>query len=362
MSKTHGLIMGMTVLGMAFTATAQENGTRVTELEKQLSGIRAELNQLKSQQDASSLMDGIGNVASRLEFAGALEMEAFHAKSAGESDSDLTLATAEFTIDAAMADGINAHVGLLWEEDDTEENNLDEAYVTFGATEDQLFSMTVGKMYLPFGNLSSVFISDPLTLELAEINESAALVGYGNDFVQVTAGIFNGDADEESALENGIVSVTFSPCDYFELGAYWISDLLETDGLEDFAAALPSYDKQGGAGVFLNAKLGEVAFNAEYVTALDSIETGVGDVKPSAYNIEASLPVTDQVEVGVKYEGSDEFYADLGAAKFADEQYGLVAAYAVNDHVTVAGEYLHAEGLDDDESGELVTVQLAIAF
>lgn len=349
--------------GVAGIHAAETN--RVTVLEQRLSAIHAELNQLKGGSELeppSELAAAAADIWSRLQFGLALESEAFYGESAGESESDLTLATAAFVVDAEIAEGINAHVGLLWEEDDTETNNLDEAYVIFGATENNPYHLTVGKMYLPFGNLSSAFISDPLTLELAEISESAALVGYGNDFVSVMAGVFNGDADEDSSLENLLASITITPVENLEFGAYWISDLLETDGLEGFAAALPAYQKEAGAGIFLNAQLGEVTVNAEYVTALSDIDTGSGEVKPSAFNIEASTPVSDKVTVGVKFEGSDDFYGDLGADKFADEQYGLVAAYSVNDYVTVTGEYLHAEGLDDDEDGELATVQLAIAF
>lgn len=365
MSKTRKVMTGLMILGAAFNGTAQSEGARVTALENRLSQIQLELDQLKNttaQAPSSELVELSNDVWSRLAFGGALEAEAFYGETGGESESDLTLATAEFTIDAAITEGVSAHVGLLWEEDDTEENNLDEAYVTFGATEDMPYYLTVGKMYLPFGNFESAFISDPLTLEMAEINESAALAGFANDLVEANVAVFNGDADEDSSLENLVASVTITPAENIAVGAYWISDLLETDGFEDFADALPSYEKEAGAGVFLNAQFGEVALNAEYVTALSDIDTGAGKVQPSTYNIEASMPLTDNVEIGAKFEGSDEFYATIGADKFADRQYGVVAAYAVNDYVTVAGEYLHAEGLDDDEDGDLVTMQLALEF
>ena len=353
------------VAGVAVILSGAAGVQAAESVEARLETLQAEIDLLKAEQlkNKSALVEVIDQATTGLEFGAALEAEAFYGESGGESESDLTLATAEFTVDAEISEGINAHVGLLWEEDDTEENNLDEAYVTFGATDDIPYYLTLGKTYLPFGNFESVFISDPLTLELAELNESAALVGYANNILQVVAGAFKGDSEEESALENMVAAITLSPCNHFSAGAYWISDLVETDGLESFVDA----EKQAGAGIFLNAQIGEVAVNAEFVTALSDIETDAGEMKPYAYNIEASLPVTEKLEMGVKYEGSDEF-ADLNAAgdafegKFADEQDGLVAAYAVNDHVTVASEYLHAEGLDDDENGELFTMQVALEF
>jgi hypothetical protein len=333
-------------------AGAQTETNRITELEQRLSAMQAELDQLNQ---PSGLMTELG---SRLQFEFLLEAETFYAQSAGESESDLTLATAEIAVDAEITEGVSAHLGLLWEEDLTTDDNLDEAYVTFGATDDLPYYLTVGKTYLPFGNFSSAFISDPLTLELAEINETAALIGYANGRVEVAAGAFKGDSEETDTLENWVVSITATPCSHSEIGIYWISDLVETDGLEAFVDA----EKEAGAGVFLNAHIGDVMVNAEFLTALSDIETAAGDLKPSAYNVEASMPITDQLTLGAKFEGSNDFYADLGADKFADKQYGIVAAYAINEYVTVAGEYLHAEGLDDNEDGDLATVQLSVVF
>lgn len=333
-------------------------------VESRLTALQSEINQLKAAQasNRSERISQVDQLTSRLEFNALLEIEAFQEKSAGRSAGDLTLAAAELTLDAEITKDISAHVGLLWEEDGTEENNLDEAYIIWGATGEIPCYLSAGKMYLPFGNFESAFISDPLTLELAEIRESAALSGYKNDFVAACAGVFNGDANDDSKLENIVVSVSVTPTKNITLGAYWISDLLESDGLEGIATALPSYEKATGAGGFLNARLGPLAFNAEYVTALSDIDTGAGDIQPAAFNIEASLPVSEKTTVGVKFEGSDEFYADIGADKFADKQYGVVAAYAVNEYLTIAGEYMHAKGLDDNKSGDLATVQFALAF
>ncbi len=292
-----------------------------------------------------------------------MELEGFAAKSGDVSESDITLATVELTIDADVVDGISGHLGLLWEEDDTEENNLDEGYITFGATEGIPFYATAGKMYLPFGNFESAFISDPLTLEMAEINQSAALVGFANSWVDVNAGAFNGDFEEDMAdntIDDGFASVAFTPIENLVFGAYWLSDLLETDGFEDFANGLAAYESIGGAGVFLNAQLGPVALNAEFVAALEKLSAS--GLLPSAYNLEASMPVHEKVTVGVKFEGSDDFYATVGSDKFADWQTGFVVSYAFNEHVVFSGEYLHAEGLDNDESGDVATVQIALVL
>ena len=304
----------------------------------------------------------------RLEFNALLELEAFAAETDGASESDLTLATVEITLDADVNEGTAAHLGLLWEEDVTEENILDEGYLTLGATEVVPFYLTAGKMYLTVGVFESVFISDPLTLELAETRESAAMVGYANDWIDLNAGAFNGDFDAHSdkSVDDAFASIAFTPGAQVAVGAYWLSDLLETDGLADFTtSALGAgfdFEATGAAGAYLHAHVGPVAFSAEYITALDKIELPAGRLQPSAYHLEVSMPVHEKVSVGAKLEGSSDFYADLGADKWADDQAGLVVSYSANANVTLSGEYLHAEGLDDDSSADQITVQVSLVL
>lgn len=69
-----------------------------------------------------------------------------------------------------------------------------------------------------------------------------------------------------------------------------------------------------------------------------------------------------KVTVGVKFEGSDDFYSDFGSGKWADWQTGFVVSYALNQNVIISGEYLHLDGLDDDESGDVATVQIALVL
>lgn len=294
-----------------------------------------------------------------------MELETFAAKSGDVSESDIALATVELTADANVTDSVALHLGLLWEEDGSEENILDEGHVTWGATDAIPFYATAGRMYLPFGNFESAFISDPLTLELAEINQSAVLVGYGNSWVDLNAGVFNGDFESgDNSVDDAFASVAFTPFESVVFGIYWLSDILDADGFEGFvdSATNYAYEASGGAGVFLNAWIGPVSLNAEYVAAIEELDLPGGGQTPSAYNVEASMPVVEKVTVGVKFEGSDDFYSELGAGKWADWQTGFVVSYGLSHHITLSGEVLHADGLDDGESGDRATMQMALVF
>jgi hypothetical protein len=168
-------------------------------------------------------------------------------------------------------------------------------------------------------------------------------------------------------MDDAFASIAFIPVEGVVFGAYWLSDILETDGYEDFASGAITagyvYDATCGAGAFLNAQIGSVALNAEYVTALEEVDLPGGELLPMAYNVEASMPIMEQLSAGIKLEGSDDFYSEFAGApggKWADWQAGFVVSYDLNEHVTLSGEYLHADGLDDNESGDMVTMQVAV--
>jgi hypothetical protein len=297
-----------------------------------------------------------------LEWGLLLEAEGSYSRLGGESTSDLILATAEFSVEAVVNDWIEGHVCLLYEEDDTEENNLDTAHITVG----KAFYVQAGKFYLPFGNFESVFVSDPLTLELAEINRSSILVGYGNPWLGVSAGVFKGDfqgdGEAEDNIRCGYAAVGVAPNDFAEFGLYWLSDLMETDGLADLNDNLGQ--RESGAGAYANFHAGRFFVNAEVVSALADYSIAGGSYTPMAYNIEVSASVGEKWRVGAKVEGSRDFHTEFDGTtlggKMPGTNYGLLLSYAFHENAAVSAEYLHQRELADGEDGDLVTLQLAL--
>ena len=319
------------------------------------------------------------NTFQSLEFGVLLEVEGFASKIGDESASDIVLATVAFDVEAVLNNWIMGHAGLLWEQYSREDDNLDEAYIALGKSESVPFYLVAGRFYQPVGNFESAFISDPLTLELAEMNQVSAMVGYENPWLDLNAGAFRGDVKEgvaagdggDSTIDDFYTSITLAPIEQIKLGAYWFSDLMETYNMSrvgEEIANLPGYEKDGGAGAFANLYLGPVTFNAEYVSAIEGYQLGGGRYVPAALNLEGSVQVHEKVVVGLKYETSNDLYAVYDRAvlafgeKLPGQSYGAVVSYAIHDHATVAAEYLHAEELDNDAAGDLVTVQLGLAF
>jgi len=306
-----------------------------------------------------------------LTVGGLVEVEAAAGREQGEDVSDLSLATLELGVTAEVSDWVRGDVVLLWEEEETEPVDLDVATVTLGGTAQYPFRLEAGKLYVPFGTFNSHFVSDPLVLELGETRASAAVAGYDGGMVQLRLGAFNGDLDadgDDDQVDDWVAALTLAPAAWISAGAYWMSDLGESDGLQegleaavegtDEIAGLP-YDDAGGAGGFVSLQFEPFALEAEYLTALDEFEAGLLDpatAKPMAWNTELAWATTDALEFAVRYEGSDEFPG------LPETQYGACATFALTDGTTLALEYLHGEYEGGTDDRDVATAQLAVEF
>jgi len=97
-----------------------------------------------------------------------------------KNESDITLATVEVAIDAKIHQFVQGHVLFLWEEDKTEgiKDFIDEGTITISNPYKSPYYLTAGKLSLPFGSFKTVFITDPMTLELGKINETVVQIGH----------------------------------------------------------------------------------------------------------------------------------------------------------------------------------------
>jgi hypothetical protein len=320
-------------------------------------------------------MGDMGRWLDRISIAGLIEVEAGYEDidsddpDADGDSSDLTLATVELGIDVDFIKHVSGRVLLLWEEDDTEPLDVDEAFIRLDGEDVLPLYLQAGKMYVPFGNFETHFISDPNTLELGETRESAAVIGYATDLFDLSFGVFNGDIDEEGKddhIDSFVAGAVFTlpeeavPDLALTAGLSWISNIADSDMLTDEIAGDEIQDKVDGLAAFLIATLNERwTLIAEYVGALDEFDDadpGLGGLEPKTWNFELGCAVTDDLTVAAKYEGGD----DLGDL-LPDEQYGIVASYGLFRYTTLSLEYLHGEFENDDER-DLVTAQLAFEF
>lgn len=290
---------------------------------------------------------------------GLVEVEAGIGEDVGADISDIVLATFELGLDATLREDIRARTLLLWEEDDTEPVDLDEAVITLGGTETMPWFIEGGRMYVPFGAFHSHFVSDPLVLELGETRETAVLIGYATRRLKIEAGAFNGNRnaeDDDDQVDDAVAALTLIPRPGLELGAYWMADIGESDVLEETFQNADT-DNVGGAGAFVHAEIGRLTLEAEYITATEQFRSALpATSKPRAWNVEAAVSMGADWTLAAKAEGSDAF------PDMPETQVGVAGSHTITETVAVALEYLHGSYATDLDNRNLVTAQVAVEF
>ena len=314
-----------------------------------------------------------------LRLHGLLELEGIWEKpEGGDETSDLTLATAQVQLEVEINENIGGHMVFLYEEvegeDDTVE--IDEALIHLTHPFDVLggkIGLYGGKMYVPFGMFNSHFVSDPLTLELGETNDTALYLDYlWRDLVEFKTGFFNGEVDtvgDNNSIDSFVAAVEVTPAEGLSFGVSYISDLAESDGELVTDESLYRSSVAGGA-AYLSASYGIFTFEAEYLAALESFDrelvaanldlgddaSGLTGRRPRTWNLELALTPAEGWEVAVKAEQSRDFMDDA-------RRHGIVVAHGLFRNTSLALEYLHSDGKgEENDPVHTTTAQLAFSF
>jgi hypothetical protein len=249
---------------------------------------------------------------------------------------------------------------------------VDEGFVTLDGEEVFPGYLSAGKMYLPFGVYDSHFVSDPNTLTLGETNEGAAAIGFrvGEDLLDFSVGAFGArarKAGDDETIDSFVAAATFQPADFLTLGASYISNLGGSDGFSEVLTDPEGLDSRvGGWSAFVSLEiLNRISLIGEIVGALDKFEAGeVYDEddekrrRPVAWNAELGVGVLDNLEIAVRYGGSE----DGGADFLPETQYGAVVNWGFFDNTNLALEYMRGEFEDDFQETDTFTAQLAVEF
>ena len=317
-----------------------------------------------------SARSGMGSWLDRISLGGHIEVEAeyIREKESGESrtdESDISLAEVELEIDIDFVKHVSGHIVLLWEPGET--LDVEEAFIRLDGEDVMPFYLQAGKMFVPFGNYETFFITDPNTLELGETLEAAAVVGYASDLFELSFGIYNGDTKGRHLNSYAASAVYTLPEDAvaglgLTTGVSWISNIADSEFLSDEADA-DLRKKVPAASAFAVVTLNDRwTLLAEYLTALNNFDAEYfGDeedsrLKPKAWNVELGYALTDDLHLAAKYEGGD----NLGGL-LPKRQFGVAASYDLFKYTTLSLEYLHGTFANRDKY-DIVTMQLAFEF
>ncbi|MBC2716426.1 MAG: LbtU family siderophore porin [Desulfobacteraceae bacterium] len=370
------LIAGLMAAGPAWALHEKSSETRIEDLSK-----RIEILEKKPMEEPSPDL-----WFNKISISGLLEVEAGYEKynpdaadEPSEESSDIVLSTFELGLDVDFIDHVGGHVLVLWEEDDTEPIDLDEGYLSLTGTEQTPLYLHAGKLYVPFGNLDTYFISDPLPLELGETRESAILAGYHKDMCNVFCGGFNGDVDkigDNNHIDSFFAGAEFSlPEDDTRMlnmtaGVSYLSNIADSDGLSEANDIDGDGDPDGirdyvgGISAYLYLDLVHSVYCvAECVCALDKFNAGElnfgpdnESLRPFAWNFEIAYVTPADIGFGAKYEGSNDCNDFL-----PERRYGGIVFCSPYENTYLGLEYLYQE-FDNDDKNEVVTAQLAFEF
>lgn len=339
-------------------------------------GVKSLENRIKQLEDAIKRQPESDKWYDRIQISGLIEVEASYGKTdfkdpavEDEKTSDVDLSNVELVVDAKIAAHVDGHVMFKYEDDDL---FVDEGFITLVGSESFSAYLIAGRQYIPFGNFDTHFVTDPNTLILGETNEGAAVAGYrfGGEMVDVSVGAFNGNAKEigkDDIIDSLVGSIAVNLFENMMFGASYTSNLAGSDTFNTVVVDPDNLDSLvGGWSAFVSFKfLERFKLIGEYVGALDSFKAGeiydaadTKERKPSAWNVELGVAIIDNLELAVRYDGSD----DGGADFLPESQYGAVLNWGFFKNMNLAIEYLHGEFEDDTQETDSFIAQLAIKF
>lgn len=315
-----------------------------------------------------------------LEFGGSVEVEASSGEDySGNKSSDITLATVELGVDAALNERVTAHVTFLYEEDATD-FGIDEGTLSFRLND--AFSLTGGRMYVPFGRYDSFMVSDPQTLVLGETVETVLMLSAERNGVYGSVYTFNGDSDKASTVAKGDdnemsagFNLGYARDERFDIGISYISNIGDTDTLQALESD-PSISKVGrvdspvpGGAAHVSLSLGNVTLVAEHVRALEAFTNGdldgtvTAEEQPAATNVEAGIQLERGWLLAIAYQETSE-------ARFIglpEKAVSGTVTYEVMPGATVSVEYASMEDYASNDGGtgetaNSLTLQMAVEF
>lgn len=361
----------------AYPVMAQDSkSSDPAEQSAKVGGIKSLEDRIKHLEEAIQRKPKSEKWYDRIQISGLIEVEASHGKTdfkdpvvEDEKTSDVDLATAEVVMHAKIAEHVEAHVNFKYEEN---ELFVDEGFIALAGSESFPAYLIAGRQYIPFGNYETHFVTDPNTLILGETNEGAAVVGYRffGETVDVSVGAFNGNAKEsgkDDTINSFVGSIVVNPFEVLRFGASYISNLAGSNSYNEVVVDPDNLDSLvDGWSAFVTFEfLERFKLIGEYVGALDNFKSGeiydtadTKERKPLAWNVELGVTIIDNLELAVRYDGSD----DGGPDFLPESQYGAVLNWGLFKNTNLAFEYLHGEFEDDAQETDSFIAQLAIEF
>lgn len=210
------------------------------------------------------------------------------------------------------------------------------------ATDLENFGFSVGRFYAPFGLYYSHFVTGPM-LEFAETRRDMLQVDYDfQDMVEFAIYTFDGetralgDSSDDTGWGASVDAFLFDG--RLNIGAGYISNLAESD--EEFLREENNIflNKVGAWSLYGVFEANTWDLSLEVIKATANFrEFERNENHPESWNIEAAYFPTNNFEIAIRYERSQEL------VDFPQEQYGIALTWRFLDNLSMTAEYLWSD-------------------
>ena len=376
------LVVFWAVPGWAQDSQVQKKD--IQTLEQELDELKTTMQERKQKrEEKQEKLTRVLGFMDRLSVFGLVEVEGFYQSDYEDNEkSDLELATVELGMEANLHDYVSTNVLLLYEEPTDEDIEVDEAFITLGNPSKFPVYIKAGRQYLPFGDYKTAMISDTLTLEIAETQETAFQVKFEEQGIYGGAYAFNGDVEESGDSDDQIENYGANLGYQMESGdlisdisVSYISNIGDSDTLGDTLdeeANKAVQDYVPGLAASYSMGFESIALIGEYICALEEfeqeeIEFEDDGARFSAWNAELNYSLDIQgreTVLAAAYQGTQEA-SDL---ELPENRYMTsVSVGLFKNTVSLSLEYAYDQDYDQDEGGtdeqaHKVTSQVALDF
>jgi len=304
-------------------------------------------------------------------FSGLLEEEFGYVIVEGENEGDFTLATVELCADVYLGPKVEGHVLLHYEQGENNDNiAVDEGAIGLKLPNFSLveLSLSLGRMYVPFGEFNSHFIADPFTLDVGETNEIAFHLSAVHEIVEVAAALYNDAVSVEGGSNAQITDIAariaasvpegaLGEDVSLSLGVSFITNIVGSDGFCDMIGNNEVSERAPGMGGFISVNVIGAFLEGEFTLALSDTELPDSKMlKPRAFNVELgySFPKLP-VQIAGKFEQLSE-NGDNSIDRFG----GVVSIGLFDETASLSLEFLRTD--DNDDVKHSITGQLSAEF
>jgi len=235
------------------------------------------------------------------------------------------------------------------------------------------FGAKIGKLYMPFGEFYSHFVTGPL-VEFAQTRGPGLIVDYTFwDRFEISGYIFDGKVDKKGhsgkhQLDWGLAAEFVTEDESIRIGGGYISDLGEGDA--EFFLDFNNTYQQRVPGWTVHGLIGltPFEFTGEFVHATEAIkEFDQGADKPLTYNLELTYypPQISWIQFALRYEHSTELEDEPKSI------YGIATSLRPLDNLSLSFEYLRGKfkkgfSFDDNDneqtSYDLIAIEATFVF